>query len=293
MVQNMGVEKQKWNMEGKTVVVTGANRGLGREITRELARYGARVVMACRSKDHALKVKEEISSELGVGYLEVRELDLAHTGSIRQFAKSLKADHPRIDVLINNAGVSLKNAERTRACMEMTFAINVLGPQLLTGLLIEPLKSASPSRVVFVASDFAGNMDLDDLQFDRRRFNGTKAYQQSKQANRMLAREWSRRLLEDRIWVNAMAPGLMVDTDLFRESGPGEKRFMRLLGKLIGKTIPQGADTALWLACAPALEGKTGGFYQKRKKMRCKFENPEAEQILWQKCEEIIKNLDR
>ena len=291
MVQNVGTEIRKWNMAGKTVVVTGANRGLGREITRNLARFGARVIMACRDKDHALQVRREIEAERVSGSLEVRELDLAHTQSIRRFVENLKTNHPRIDVLINNAGISLKHPERTPAGLEMTFAVNVLGPQLLTGLLADSLKAASPSRVIFVASTFAGNMDIDDLQFNRRRFNGTKAYQQSKQANRMLTREWSRRFIDDQIWFNSMNPGLMTDTDLFRQSPPGEKRFMRLLGKIMGRTIPQGADTALWLACDPAREGKTGGFYQERKKIRCKFEDPAAEGILWQKCEEIIQNL--
>jgi len=290
MTKKRETSKNAWNMTGKTVVVTGANRGLGREITKNLVRAGARVVMACRSVDHARRVREEIFSREEPGEAEVWELDLSRPESIREFAESLKKDHPRIDVLIHNAGVSLHQLQRTRSGLELTFATNVLGPQLLNGLMVNSLKRAAPSRVIFVASDFAGNLDRRDLQFEQRRFSGTKAYRQSKQANRMLTREWARRLEKGRIGVNSMTPGLMADTDLFRDSPPGEKRFMRLLGKLIGVTIAQGADTVLWLACDPKLEGETGGFYRRRKKIRCKFADPEAEKKLWQGCEELLQH---
>jgi NAD(P)-dependent dehydrogenase (short-subunit alcohol dehydrogenase family) len=287
--KKMEKDKQIWNMEGKTVVVTGANRGIGRVMARELARSGAKVVMGCRSVDHALQVREEIRSEFGSGDLEVREMDLAEPESVRRFAESFAADHPRLDVLVNNAGISMKEPVRTASGLEITFATNVLGPQLLTGLLMNSLRPAAPSRIINVASDFAGNLDIDDLQFERRRFNGTKAYRQSKQANRMLTREWARRLHADRITANSMTPGLMPETDLFRDASPGEKRFMRLLGRLFGVGVEEGADTALWLACEPGLENATGGFYEKRKLRKCKFTDPEAESALWQCCEDLIK----
>jgi NAD(P)-dependent dehydrogenase (short-subunit alcohol dehydrogenase family) len=277
-------------MKGKTVVITGANRGIGRIMTRELARMQARVIMACRSIDHAAQVREQIIADLGSVDLEARELDLASFDSVRRFVSQLQKDITRIDALINNAGVSLKKPEHTASGVEMTFAINVLGPQLLTGMLTDQLRAAASARVVFVASDFAGGMKTGDLQFKGRRFNGTKAYKQSKQANRMLAREWARRLEKDRIWVNSMGPGLMPDTDLFRHASVGEKRFMRFLGKLIGVTVEEGADTAIWLACDPELDGETGGYYQKRKKKKCKFFNPEKEKDLWVLCQNLLKN---
>lgn len=275
-------------MDGKIVVVTGANRGIGRVMARELARSKAKVVMACRSIEHARQVREEIETILGFGDLEVRELDLASPDSVRRFAKSFQTDYPRLDVLINNAGVSMKNLLRAETGLEITFAINVLGPHLLTGLLTDSLKAASGARVVNVASDFAGNLDIDDLQFERRRYNGTKAYKQSKQANRMLSREWARRLQNDRIWVNSMTPGLMPDTDLFRQEDAFGRFFMRMLGKFIGVSITEGADTAVWLACEPSLEEETGGFYTKRRKLECKFADINAEQALWDRCDQLL-----
>jgi len=276
-------------MEGKIVVVTGANRGLGRVTARELARCKARVIMACRSLEHARNVAREVRQELGFGEIEVRKLDLAYPESIHRFAASLTADYPRLDVLVNNAGVFLKCLERTSAGLEMTFAINVLGPQLLTGLLADSLKAAAPSRIVFMASEYAGGLDPDDLQFEQRRFDGSRAYKQSKQANRMLCREWARRLKPDRIWVNSMSPNLTPETDLFRQESPGMKFFMRQLGKLFGNPVGEGADTVIWLAADPGLEEETGGFYRRRKKVSCKFENPEAEKALWDHCESLLK----
>ena len=285
----MEKEKQIWKMEGKTVVVTGANRGIGKVMARELARSGAKVVMACRSLDHAEQVRGEIESEVGVGNLEVRELDLTDLESVRRFAESFVTDYPCLDVLINNAGISMKELVRTASGLEITFATNVLGPHLLTDLLADCLRAAAPARIVNVASDFAGNLDIEDLQFERRRFNGTKAYRQSKQANRMINREWARRLHPVGISANSMTPGLMPETDLFRNAGPGEKRFMRLLGKLIGVGVEEGADTAVWLACEPGLEDATGGFYEKRKLLKCKFTDPQAESVLWHRCAELIE----
>jgi len=282
-------EKTIWDMHGKIVVVTGANQGIGRIMARELARSKARVIMACRSMDHARKVSTELKAELGFGDLEVRELDLAHPESILQFAKSLVIDHPRINGLINNAGVSMRNLERTQTGMEITFAINVLGPQLLTTLLVDQLREAGPARIVFVASDHAGGLDFSDLNFEKRRFTGDKAYKQTKQANRMLTREWARRLEPDQVWVNSMTPGLMPNTGLFRQAKPAEKFFMRQLGRLIGVPIEDGADTAIWLACEPKLENETGGFYLKRKNLKCKFFDPEAEKILWERCDDLLR----
>jgi NAD(P)-dependent dehydrogenase (short-subunit alcohol dehydrogenase family) len=286
------VRKIIWPVDGKTVVVTGANRGLGRVIARELIRSNARVIMACRSPEHARQVAEETRQELGFGEIDVRELDLAHPESIHRFALSVTSDYPRLDVLVNNAGVYLKNLERTNTGLEMTFAINVLGPQLLTGLLIDSLKAAAPARIVFMASEYAGGLDSNDLQFERRRFDGSRAYKQSKQANRMLCREWARKLKPERIWVNSMSPNLTPETDLFRQESPASKFFMRQMGKLFGNSVEDGADTAIWLAADPDLEGQTGGFYRRRKKVKCKFENPEAEKILWNRCEMLLKKPD-
>lgn len=95
----------------------------------------------------------------------------------------------------------------------------------------------------------------------------------------------------DRIWVNSMSPNLTPDTDLFRQESPGMRFFMRQLGKLFGNSVEEGADTAIWLAADPGMEGQTGGFYRRRKKVKCKFEDTTAERALWSHCETLIKSL--
>jgi NAD(P)-dependent dehydrogenase (short-subunit alcohol dehydrogenase family) len=274
-------------MQGKTVIVTGANRGLGREMTRQLAAMGATVIMACRSVRHAEEVRAKLENENREAQLQVMELDLADRGSISGFADAFISKYRMLDVLINNAGVQTPDRQLTADGVELTFAINVLGPQLLTGALLPALKAAPAARIVNVASDYAGGLEMADLSFERRKYDVIAAYKQSKQANRMLTREWARRLEADGIPVNSMTPDLVAATDLFRHQPAAVKLLLRFIGLFAGVSIPQGADTAVWLAGDPEVAGATGGYYRKRRRMDCRFDDPEAEQQLWNKCTEM------
>jgi len=277
-------------MKDKVVIITGANKGIGKEATREIAKLGAKVYMACRSLDSANQVREEIVNETKNQNVFVRHLDLASVDSIINFAEQFKKEESKLDVLINNAGLWTKTKKLTDINVEQTFAVNVLGHQLLTQLLVDELRSASPSRIINTASHYAGGLDIDDINFDKRNYNETLAYKQTKQANRMLTREWARRLEKDNISVYSLTPGFIPDTELFREQNIVGKFLLKAFALIEGRTIKEGADTIVWLASADKIKGSNGGFYNQRKEEKCKFSNPVEEKKLWDVCEEFLSS---
>lgn len=275
-------------MKDKVVIITGANKGIGKEAAKQLAKLGARVYMACRSIDSANQAKEEIIKETGNTNVFVKYLDLASVNSIINFVEQFKKEENKLDVLINNAGLWTKTKKLTDIGVEQTFAVNVLGHQLLTELLLNQLRNAAPSRIINVASHYAGGLDIDDINFDKRNFNETLAYKQTKQANRMLTREWARRLEKDNISVYSMTPGFVPTTELFREQNVVGKFLLKIFALIEGRTIEEGADTIVWLASAETIDGNNGGFFNQRKEEKCKFNNPGEEKRLWEKCEELL-----
>lgn len=277
-------------MKDKVVIVTGANKGIGKEATKQISKFGAKVYMACRSLDSANQARDEIVNETNNKNVFVRHLDLASIESIINFAEQFKKEESKLDVLINNAGLWTKIKKLTDINVEQTFAVNVLGPHLLTQLLLSELRNAAPSRIINVASHFAGGLVIDDINFDNRSYNDMLAYKQTKQANRMLTREWARRLEKDNISVYSMTPGLIPDTELFREQNALGKFFLKLFALFEGRTIQEGADTIVWLASAEKIDGNNGGFYNQRKEEKCKFFNISEENKLWDKCEKILSS---
>lgn len=275
-------------MKDKIVIITGSNKGIGKEATKEIARLGAKVYMACRSLDSAEQVRNEIVNETGNTNVFVKHLELASVKSIQKFAESFKQNESKLDVLINNAGLWTKTKKLTDINVEQTFAVNVLGPQLLTQVLLDELKNAEQSRVINVASHFAGGLDIDDINFNKRIYNETLAYKQTKQANRMLTREWARRLDKDNILVYSMTPGFIPDTELFREQNLAGKFLLKMFALIEGRTIQEGADTIVWLTSSDKITGSNGGFFNQRKEEKCKFNNPAEEKKLWDKCEELL-----
>ena len=278
-------------MKNKTVIITGANKGIGKEAAKEIAKLGAKVYMACRSLDSANQVRDEIIKETGNQNVFVKHLDLASVDSIQKFAESFKQKESKLDVLINNAGLWTKTKKLTDINVEQTFAVNVLGHQLLTQLLLDELRNAAPSRIINTASHFAGGLDIYDINFDKRNYNETLAYKQTKQANRMLTREWARRLEKDNISVYSLTPGFIPDTELFREQNVVGKFLIKVFALIEGRTIQEGADTIVWLASTDKINGSNGGFYNQRKEEKCKFNNPADEKKLWDKCEEFLSKI--
>lgn len=275
-------------MKDKVVIITGANRGIGKETTKELAKHGARIYMACRSIKSAQDVRDEIVSETGNENIFVRELDLSSPRSIIKFVDSFNKDEDKLDILINNAGLWSEKKEISSLGVEMTFAVNVIGHQLLTKLLFNKLRHGAPSKIINVASHFAGGLEIDDINFGKRKYSGTLAYKNTKQANRMLTREWARQLENCGISVYSMTPGFIPSTDLFRNQNFVGKILLKLFGLIEGRTIQQGADTIVWLASTDKITGNNGGFFRDRKEEKCKFLNPYEEKKLWDKCEEFL-----
>jgi NAD(P)-dependent dehydrogenase (short-subunit alcohol dehydrogenase family) len=273
------------SMTGKRVIITGSTSGFGREIAIQLAMAGADLVLACRDLQRSEQTADEIVRRTGMKDCAVMHIDTSNLQSIREFAENFRKKYSKLNVLVNNAGIMQPKRRTSVDGIELTFATNVLGYFLLTQNLLNLLKASAPARIVNVASTYASDLDLDDLQFNRRAYDGQKAYKQSKACNRMLTWALARRLEGSGVTANAMAPGLVVKTGLYRNVPPAVRLLMQVLGLFFGRTVAQGADTAIWLACSPEVEGVSGQFFDQRKNVECKFRNTEAEEKLWKICE--------
>ena len=178
-------------MEGKTVLITGCNTGIGKETAKDLSKRGAKIVMACRNLELAEAAAKEVK-EAGQGQVSVMKLDLASLDSVRAFAQEYNAKEERLDVLINNAGVMLlPDKTHTADGYEMTIGVNHLGHFLLTNLLLDKLRASKPSRIVNVSSlaHEKGKMDLTDLNYATKPWDSMGAYRQSKLANVLFSRQ--------------------------------------------------------------------------------------------------------
>ncbi|KAI5611743.1 retinol dehydrogenase 14, partial [Silurus asotus] len=257
-------------MRGKTVIVTGANSGIGKATAAELLRREARVIMACRSRERAESAAQEIRQQAvseagagavaGSGELLVRLLDLASLSSVRSFCEQINKEEPRLDVLINNAGVYQCPYSKTEDGFEMQFGVNHLGHFLLTHLLLDLLKRSAPSRIVVVSSKLykRGEINFDDLNSERS-YNGASAYSRSKLANLLFTLELSRRLENTGVTVNALTPGI-VRTNLGRHVHIPllAKPLVNLASWALCRSPEEGAKTSVYLACSSDVEGVQG-----------------------------------
>lgn len=242
-------------------LVTGANTGIGFEVARGLAAGGAHVILACRDSAKGQAALNTIAREYPGASLELLIIDLSSQRSIRATANAFLEKHSALDVLINNAAVGLQQRQESVDGIELTFATNVLGYFLLTNLLLDALRRAPTARIINVSSKLAGGLDLNDVEFNRRRYDAIAAYSQSKQANRMLTWALARRLQGSNITANALSPGA-VNTHLLQTFAPN----------MNGKTPREGADTILWLATSADVAGLTNRFWSDRKEQHCQFQ---------------------
>ncbi|NXN32835.1 RDH14 dehydrogenase, partial [Nycticryphes semicollaris] len=259
------------SMRGKTVIITGANSGLGRAAAAELLRMQARVIMGCRDRARAERAAREIRAELGEqgeaeegsGELVVRELDLASLRSVRAFCHRVLQEEPRLDVLINNAGVFQCPYMKTEDGFEMQFGVNHLGHFLLTNLLLGLLKNSAPSRIVVVSSKLYkyGEINFEDLNSEIS-YNKSFCYSRSKLANILFARELARRLEGTGVTVNSLHPGI-VKTNLGRHVNIPllAKPLFNLVSWAFFKTPLEGAQTSIYLASSPDVEGVSGKYF--------------------------------
>ena len=276
---------QNNSMNGKRVIVTGPTSGFGKEIAVQLALSGADIVLACRDVQLGENTADEIARRTGAKNCVVMQIDTSNQKSIHEFSRQFCKRYSRLDVLINNAGINRSQRQMSADGIELTFATNVLGYFCLTRDLLDLLRTSAPARIVNVASSYASDLDLADLQFDHRVYEGRKAYAQSKACDRMLTWAFARRLDGSGVTANAMAPGLVVNTGLYRDTAPMIRLILRLVSLRFGRSVAQGADTAIWLASSPEVEGVNGKFFDQRQEVSCQFRNVEAEEKLWSICE--------
>jgi NAD(P)-dependent dehydrogenase (short-subunit alcohol dehydrogenase family) len=239
---------------------------------------GAGLVLACRDRAKGEAVAAALQA-LGASSVKVMLFDAASASSIEHLARSCAADLQRIDVLVNNAGVASGARRVTPDGFELTFATNVLGYHRLSLALLDQLRASAPARIVNVASTFAGDLDLDDLQFERRPYQELQAYAQSKACNRLLTWALSRRLDGSGVTANAMAPGFVPATGLARGLSPDMQRAYAVR---TGRSPEEGADTAVWLATSRDVDGVSGRFFFDRHERACEFRNEAREERLWE-----------
>ncbi|KAH9512304.1 retinol dehydrogenase 12 (all-trans 9-cis 11-cis) [Bulinus truncatus] len=282
-------------IDGKTVIITGANTGIGKETAKELARRGGRVILACRDVEKANKAKEEIIKVTSNQNVFVHKLDLASFKSIREFCKNFNETEERLDILINNAGVMMCPKLKTEDGLEMQIGVNHFGHFLLTNLLLDKLRSCAPSRIIIVSSlmHMMGKINFDDLNSDKS-YSSVGAYSQSKLANMLHVRALMKRLEGTGVTVNGLHPG-SVDTELLRHF----KILFLPIGKILSKPIRayflknpfKGAQTTVYAAVDSSLETISGKYFSDCKLATCSRQalNDEAAEKLWQISERLTQ----
>lgn len=285
----------KYRLDGKTVIVTGANTGIGKETAKDLSKRGAKVILACRNLSAAKKAAEEIKHITGnSSIIVVKHLNLASLSSVRSFVRNIKASEERLDILINNAGVYYCPDRKTEDGFEMHFGVNHLGHFLLTNLLLDMMKKSAPSRVVTVSSYVYERADInfDDINCETR-YNPDKCYSQSKLANVLFSRELARRLHGTGVTTYCLHPGI-VRTDVGRymmQQIPYIKPIIFLFKHLpLFKDAEHGAQTVIYCAVDMSLENETGKYYRE-----CRMEPVVAQALddsiakkLWEVSEQMV-----
>ena len=240
----------------KTAIVTGATGAIGRAIARQMAAKGFRVVIVARNQSKAHNTVAEIVAETGNANVNYEIANLSSPVEIQKLANRWEGP---LHVLINNAAVTPRSRQETLEGVELQFATNVLGYFWMTEAFRKILSQSAPARIVDVASYWAGDLDLNDLEFKQRKYRNGVAYRQSKQANRMLAVAWAEKLKNDGITINVCHPG-DVNSQLSNNLGFG------------GSQSPdQGAETPVWLATDLVGGQVTGKYFEHLRETRCSF----------------------
>lgn len=283
------------DMRGKVVLITGGNSGIGRATAVDLARMGATVLITSRDEKKGADALAEVRRRSGRDDAAVLPLDLASLRSVHALADRVLRDHDRLDVLINNAGGVLSERVLTEDGFEATFGVNHLGHFLLTELLLDRIKRSAPARIINVASvahRFAiGGFSFADPQFERRRYRGAAAYNQSKLANILFTMELARRLAGTGVTANAVHPGAVASGFGSPEDTRGLERLAMVLGRPFLISPERGARTVVYLASSSAVAGVTGGYF-----VRCRMHtpsraarDPQAARQLWELSEKLLE----
>lgn len=283
------MEKQ---MQNKLCLVTGANSGIGKATTLELARQGAYIIMLCRNEERAQKAREEIIEKTGNTGLEIMLADFAYQYEIREVADQFNNKFEKLDVLINNAGMIPSSRTETIDGIEKTLAVNHLGAFLLTNLLLDRLLASPKARIINVSSEVhrlgASIFHLANLQLEEG-YSPMKAYGLSKLCNIMFTHELANRLDDTNVTTNALHPGL-VGTRLSSQAGWLMKLFY-LVGSPLMKSPAKGAETPVYLATSEEVADISGKYF-KNKKIRKPADiayDDELTRKLWEISEQLTK----
>ena len=257
-------QANKQSMRGKVCMVTGATSGIGQVTAAALAMQGAHVIVVGRNRAKAQQVVGEIRRQTGNDAVWYLLADFSDLQQVRELAAAFSAQYSQLDVLVNNAGTYFNTRHPAPGGVEMTFHVNHLAHFLLTNLLLDTLTASAPARIVNVTSRAHeyDNMDFDDLGFERSYF-GMKAYARSKLANLLFTYELARRLAGSGVTVNAVHPG-PVATDIWRTNIPVLGPAIKWVMSLFALTPEEGADTLIYLASSPDVEGVTGTYFVER-----------------------------
>lgn len=286
-----------YNLENKTIIVTGANSGIGKAAAIQLAKLGATVIMACRSLERGEKALEEVRDRSASQKVALMQIDLSSQSSIRKFAEDYKAQYSKLDVLIHNAANfdhTLKTPTMTKDNIETIFATNHVGVVLLTHLLVDLLKKSAPSRIITVASKGLMMYPLLDIEFDNlngeRKFNMQHAYYHSKLAQVMYTYDLAEQLKETGVTVNCVRVTNVAFPDERLIHLPVWMRKIYNLKRKMAITPERQAETYVYLAAAPELEKITGGYSDENNKQVNSNKNS-YNQATWHKLKDVTEKL--
>ena len=276
-----------WVTEAKTILITGANTGIGKATAEQLARQGHRLYLACRSESKTLPVIDEITSATGNKEIHFLACDLGNLDSVRDCAAAFLAEDVPLHVLINNAGVAGMRG-MTESGFELTFGINHVGHFLLTMLLLDKLKASAPSRIVNVSSVGhyqARGIDWNAVRETTKGYTAMGEYATSKLANVLFTQELARRLDGTGVTTYALHPGAIA-SDIWSRRIPGP---IASIVKIFMRSTDDGAKTSVWCATAPELANETGKYYDDcKEKEPNKAATPELGAELWRRSEEWV-----
>jgi retinol dehydrogenase-14 len=281
------LENANGSMDGKVILITGGTSGIGKAAATALARMGAEVVVNGRDREKGERALQEIRDKSGSVKVSLLLADLALQSEVRRLAEEFEASHERLDVLINNAGLILRRRTETPDGIETTLAINHLAPFLLTNLLLRLLKRSAPSRIITLTSEAErqGKMNLEDLQ-SKRRYGAFRIYGKTKLANIMFTYELADRLRETGVTANCVHPG-SVNTE-FGKNERGVVLLFRMF-KPFMRSPEKGADTIVYLASSPEVEGMTGRYFSDREVVSSSKES--YDRTLWKRLWEASEEL--
>ncbi|KAK7866954.1 hypothetical protein R5R35_014728 [Gryllus longicercus] len=291
----VGVCTSKRRLNGRTVLITGANTGIGLETAKDLARRGARVLLACRDTQRGLQALEEVLSEAGDGAtVALLALDLASLESVRACAKHVLATEPRLDILVNNAGAGGLGSGLSRDGLHLGLQVNHFGPFLFTLLLVELLKKSAPSRIIFVSSKAhvrAQTLSVEDLDHARaKEMSDFAIYPMTKLCNVLISNELARRLRGSGVTVNSLHPGVVL-TDFFRFLPAWFFAIFGSIARLFFKNAVEGAQTTIYAAVAEELEDVTGRYFVDCKEARAarQARDEALARAVWARSEQLVR----